>query len=159
MSFKGKVFAKIWWGYVFLQPTGFYGPAMPIGIPVQVTFVYSGLLSTKGLSGKKDYNYLWGVHSFDVEKFEFSAVLFLLLSSECVVSFCWGRAWVLTALSHLTWTDFRIKVKRIAHFIVHFDQWNKLISKIHWALFMDAEVAEVKRPRNSKRKKFYYEKW
>ena len=26
--------------------------------------------------------------------------------------------------------DFEIKVKRIAHSIVHFDQWNKLISKM-----------------------------
>ena len=31
---------------------------------------------------------------------------------------------------HLAWADFRIKVKRIAHSIVHFDQWNKLISKM-----------------------------
>ena len=32
--------------------------------------------------------------------------------------------------SHLAWVDFRIKVKQIAHSIVHFDQWNKLISKM-----------------------------
>ena len=32
--------------------------------------------------------------------------------------------------THLAWADFRIKVKRIAHSIVHFDQWNKLISKM-----------------------------
>ena len=36
---------------------------------------------------KEDYDYLSAVHSFDVEKFEFSVVLFLLLSSECGVSF------------------------------------------------------------------------
>ena len=46
----------------------------------------------KGLSVNEDYNYLWAVHSFDVETFEFSAVLFLLLSSECWVSFYWGPA-------------------------------------------------------------------
>ena len=32
--------------------------------------------------------------------------------------------------AHLAWADFEIKVKRIAHSIVHFDQWNKLISKM-----------------------------
>ena len=36
---------------------------------------------------------------------------------------------------------------------------NVAVENIHWALFEDAEVAEVKRPRNSKRQKFYYEKW
>ena len=36
---------------------------------------------------------------------------------------------------------------------------NVIVENIHWALFEDAEVAEVKRPRNSKRRKFYYEKW
>ena len=36
---------------------------------------------------------------------------------------------------------------------------NVIVKNIHWALFEDAEVAEVKRPRNSKRRKFYYEKW
>ena len=35
---------------------------------------------------------------------------------------------------------------------------NVIVENIHWALFEDAEVAEVKRPRNSKRRKFYYEK-
>ena len=34
------------------------------------------------------------------------------------------------ASPHLAWADFKIKVKRIAHSIVHFDQWNKLISKM-----------------------------
>ena len=32
--------------------------------------------------------------------------------------------------SPLAPADFEIKVKRIAHSIVHFDQWNKLISKM-----------------------------
>ena len=36
---------------------------------------------------------------------------------------------------------------------------NVIVENIHWALFEDAEVAEVKRPRNSKRQKFYYKKW
>ena len=36
---------------------------------------------------------------------------------------------------------------------------NVIVENIHWALFEDAEVAEVNRPRNSKRRKFYYEKW
>ena len=40
----------------------------------------------------EDYDYLWAVHSFDVEKFEFSVVLFLLLSSLCEDSFYWGPA-------------------------------------------------------------------
>ena len=31
---------------------------------------------------------------------------------------------------HLAWVDFEIKVKQIVHSIVHFDQWNKLISKM-----------------------------
>ena len=31
---------------------------------------------------------------------------------------------------HLAWADFEIKVKQIAHSIVHFDHWNKLISKM-----------------------------
>ena len=35
---------------------------------------------------------------------------------------------------------------------------NVIVENIHWALFEDAEVAEVKRPRNSKRRKFYYKK-
>ena len=38
------------------------------------------------------------------------------------------------------------------------DLKNVIVENIHWALFEDAEVAEVKRPRNSKRRKFYYEK-
>ena len=29
-------------------------------------------------------------------------------------------------LAHLAWADFKIKVKRIAHSTVHFDQWSKL---------------------------------
>ena len=36
---------------------------------------------------------------------------------------------------------------------------NVIVENIHWVLFEDAEVAEVKQPRNSKRRKFYYEKW
>ena len=48
----------------------------------------------KGHSVKEDYDYLWVVHSFDVKIFEFSVVLFLLLSGECGVSFYWGPAWV-----------------------------------------------------------------
>ena len=36
---------------------------------------------------------------------------------------------------------------------------NVIIENIPPALSEDAEVAEVKRPRNSKRQKFYYEKW
>ena len=32
---------------------------------------------------------------------------------------------------------------------------NVIVENIHWALFEDAEVAEVKRPRNQKRRKFY----
>ena len=39
------------------------------------------------------------------------------------------------------------------------DLRNVIIENIHWALFEDAEVAEVKQPQNSKRRKFYYEKW
>ena len=31
---------------------------------------------------------------------------------------------------------------------------NVIVENIHWALSEDAEVAEVKRPRNSKRRKF-----
>ena len=31
---------------------------------------------------------------------------------------------------HLAWADFEIKVEQIAQSIVHFDQWNKLISKM-----------------------------
>ena len=65
-------------------------------------------------------------------------------------------------ISHLAWVDFEIKVKQIAHSIVHFDQAveqtdfkNVIIENIHWALFKDAEVTEVKWPWNSKRRKFY----
>ena len=39
------------------------------------------------------------------------------------------------------------------------DFTNVIVENIPPALFEDAEVAEVKRPRNSKRRKFYYEKW
>ena len=39
------------------------------------------------------------------------------------------------------------------------EQTDVIVENIHWALFEDAEVAEVKRPRNSKPRKFYYEKW
>ena len=35
---------------------------------------------------------------------------------------------------------------------------NVIVENIPPALFEDAEVAEVKQPRNSKRRKFYYEK-
>ena len=52
------------------------------------------IIKGKGLSVKEDYDYLWAVHSFDMEKFEISFILFLLLSSECGVSFYWGPAWV-----------------------------------------------------------------
>ena len=51
-----------------------------------------GHIFSKGLSVDEDYDYLWAVHSFDVEKFEFSVVLFLLLSSLCEDSFYWGPA-------------------------------------------------------------------
>ena len=34
------------------------------------------VFTTKGLSVNEDYNYLWAVHSFDVETFEFSAFCF-----------------------------------------------------------------------------------
>ena len=36
---------------------------------------------------------------------------------------------------------------------------NVIVENIPPALFEDAEVAEVKRPRNSKGRKFYNEKW
>ena len=36
---------------------------------------------------------------------------------------------------------------------------NVIVENIPPALFEDAEVAKVKRRRNSKRRKFYYEKW
>ena len=49
-------------------------------------------LFLKGLSVNEDYYFLSAVHSFDVETFEFSVVLFLLLSIECVVNFYWGPA-------------------------------------------------------------------
>ena len=45
----------------------------------------------------------------------------------------WSKRIVVSTVvnySHLAWADFRIKVKRIEHSIVHFDQWNKLISKM-----------------------------
>ena len=67
--------------------------------------------------------------------------------------------------SHLAWADFEIKVKWIVHYYSAFwsveqtDFKNVIVENIHWALIEDAEVAEVKRPRNSKRRKFYYEKW
>ena len=32
-------------------------------------------------------------------------------------------------MTHLAWADFEIKVKRIAHSTVRFDQWKPLISK------------------------------
>ena len=35
---------------------------------------------------------------------------------------------------------------------------NVIVENIPPALFEDAEIAEVKQPRNSKRQKFYYEK-
>ena len=35
---------------------------------------------------------------------------------------------------------------------------NVTIENIYWAISEDTEVAEVKRPRNSKRQKFYHEK-
>ena len=38
------------------------------------------------------------------------------------------------------------------------DLKNVIVENIPTALFEDAEDAEVKRPRNSKRQKFYYEK-
>ena len=38
-----------------------------------------------------------------------------------------------TVLTHLAWADFKIKVKQIVHYTVHFDQWNPLISKM-WLL-------------------------
>ena len=58
----------------------------------------------------------------------YSIVLFhsILESIENIYFVCF----VLLPISHLAWADFRIKVKRIAHSIVHFDQWNKLISKM-----------------------------
>ena len=34
---------------------------------------------------------------------------------------------------------------------------NVIVENIHWALLEDAEVAEVKQPRNPKQRKFYYE--
>ena len=40
----------------------------------------------------------------------------------------------------------------------HTDFKNVIFEKIHWAHSKDAEVAEVKQPQKSKRRKFYYEK-
>ena len=39
------------------------------------------------------------------------------------------------------------------------DLKNVIVENIPPSLSEDAEVAEVKRPQNSKRRKFYYEKW
>ena len=59
-------------------------------------------------------------------------------------------------------SDFTFIVNIISRFVVctleQTDIKNVIVENIHWALFEDAEVAEVKRPRNSKRRKFYYEK-
>ena len=35
---------------------------------------------------------------------------------------------------------------------------NVIVENIHWALSEDAKVTKVKRPRNPKQQKFYYEK-
>ena len=43
--------------------------------------------------------------------------------------------------------------------VEHTDFKNVIVENIPPALSEDAEVAEVKQPRNSKRRKFYYEKW
>ena len=63
-----------------------------IGKPKNSVSLNCIMKNLKGLSVNEDYNYLWAVHSFDVETFEFSVVLFLLLSSECGVNFNWGQA-------------------------------------------------------------------
>ena len=60
--------------------------------------------------------------------------------------------------------DFKIKVKQNSVLYSAFwsveptDFKNVIIENIHWTLSEDAEVAEVKQPRNSKRWKFYHEK-
>ena len=67
--------------------------------------------------------------------------------------------------THLAWADFQIKVKQNRALYSAFwsveqtDFKNVIVENIHWALFEDAKFAKVKRPRNSKRQKFYYEKW
>ena len=57
--------------------------------------------------------------------------------------------------------DFSIKVipDKILEIKIINQEKSPPSTNIHWVLFEDAEVAKVKQPRNSKRRKFYYEKW
>ena len=59
----------------------------------------------------------------------------------------WDQNWVNSALYIVFWS------------VEHTDFKNVIVENIPPALSEDAEVAKVKRPRNSKRRKFYYEKW
>ena len=68
-------------------------------------------------------------------------------------------AYVHTAVTPPLWTDLvkisRIKPRHASSFLLErTDFENVIFEKIHWAPSEDAEVAEVKRPRNSKRRKF-----
>ena len=50
----------------------------------------------------------------------------VITAAHCVE----GASPAFDSVTPLARADFEIKVKRIAHSIVHFDQWNKLISKM-----------------------------
>ena len=87
---------------------------------------------------KKSATLLYCFFDIDLEKtnlaiFEdFSEIFYGLklkagLSYDKIVSYAMSKD---TFKSPLAWAAFEIKVKRIAHSIVHFDQWNKLISKM-----------------------------
>ena len=75
---------------------------------------------------------------FMIGKFPYQSRYFQINTCKSLLSEGWSfdtiGNWLclvlLHARSHLAWADFEIKVKRIAHSIVHFDQWNKLISKM-----------------------------
>ena len=78
------------------------GPNFKSSLNESKAILESANLSGKGLSVNEGYNYLWTVHRFDVETFEFSvpaefvlmtwSVYKIFLSSECGVSFYWGPA-------------------------------------------------------------------
>ena len=75
----------------------------------------------------------------------------------------WVQNWVNSALYIAFWsvepTDFKNVIVENIHWALSEDAKVAEVVNIQWALSEDTKVAEVKRPRNSKRRKFYYEKW
>ena len=112
--------------------------------------------STSSIWGKKDE--AWG-----------RKIMLLVNKSECMHNYRYRQSFSSPPLSRFSntpglsgfWDQSQANSALYRAFwsVEQTDFKNVIVENIHWALFEDAEVAEVKQPRNSKRREFYYKKW